>query len=240
MQRENLRGLFVRGAGGMLLAALAACGGGGGGAGSGGGVVFPVPTQPLAAYVLHGEGGIGSANVNVGANGVFTVEMDTYTLLNTGASGCTLTANPPDTDTCNRIADGKGYLFCDDTSTNTFNVAMLQQASFEAGGLADVAGQTLTGLACGPTGPRANTNTFVFNADASLATEKIGGSSFTSSSTAAAVTPGGFVGTPGYQQRWAIYKVAAGGGTQVYLFNLYEALAASSPDIAPKVYFLQK
>ena len=240
MEQGQLRRLLARGMGATLLAALAACGGGGGGSGTGGGgVVVPVPSQPLATYVTHGEGGIGTANIDVGANGVFVVDTDTYTLQDTGTSGCTITANPPDTDTCNRIAGGKGYLFCDDNSTHTFNVVMFQQAAVQNATLADMAGQTLTGLACGATGPRANANTIVFTADGAIATESIAGSSFTGP-TASKMQPGGSESTPGYLQRWAIYKVAAGGGTQFYLANLYEALAASSPDIPPKLYFLQK
>lgn len=239
MESGSSRGPLVRGLGAMLLAGLAGCGGGGGG-GEPETPAVPEPTQPLAAYVGHGEGGIGTLNLEVGANGVFKVEGDTYTLQNTGTSGCTLTANPPDTDTCNRFADGKGYLFCDDASTTSFNVVMLQQAGLQQATLAELAGQTMTGLACGPTGPRANANTFVFNADASIATETAGPATFTTGSTAAAVQPTGFVGTPGYQQRWAIYKLAAGGGTQYYLLNLFEALSASSPDLPPRLYFLQK
>jgi len=242
----------------VVLASLAACGGGGGGGSAAGGseadVTTPTtsttteptaqPSQPLTAYLANGEGGIGTPTINVGANGVFEVDTTTYTLENTGASGCTLTSRPTEAETvvCNQLADGKAYLFCSDTTTSSFEVALFRQADFQTASLSELAGTTMTRLACGVTGVRTSTETMAFNADASIAVETWSNSTWTYGTgiPALKVQPSGSASTGGYQQRWAIYKVAAGGGTQYLLLDLWQAGDESSPDHAVSMYFLQK
>jgi hypothetical protein len=247
----KMRALIV-----LVFAGLAACGGGGGGGEAASATpaaattpaasTTPAPSEPLTSYLARGAGGLGSATLNVGANGVFNSDATAYTLQDTGGTGCTLTASPSDSDmpVCNRFADGKAYLFCTNTSSRHFELVAFRQSDIQTGALSDVQGTTMAGLTCGSSGPRSTTDTLAFSADGSIAIETFSGGSTNTFGTGIPATligsPSGFQQTGSQHQRWAIYKVAAGGGTQVFLLDLWQADDAATPDHPVSMYFLQK
>lgn len=235
----------------VVAAVVAGCGGGGGGDNPTAGTASPAPqptvstgpqpSAPLAAYVAHGEGGIGTVIVDVGANGVLKMQDETISIQNTGTDTCAVTTHPASTDTgvCNRFADGKAYLFCSNNSGSSFDVVMFRQADVQPATVAELAGLTLQGRSCGSNGLRAAAGfSLAISANGQQATEVRGNSTWMYPAADMAA-PNGQPTTPGQRQRWAIYKVAASGGTQYFVSSLWQSTDTGEAR-PPNLYFLQK
>ena len=86
------------------------------------------------------------------------MEGATLKLAMGGATGCSLSVEPPDGDNpvCNPLAGGKGFLLCENTTATEpdFDAVMLPAADTQAVPFAELAGLTLQGLTCGGTGVR--------------------------------------------------------------------------------------
>jgi hypothetical protein len=230
----------------LLLAGLAGCGGGGGG----GGTSDPTPpppfvTGPTTSYLLNGEGGIATATVAMDSGGRFTLEGSNYTLQPGGTSGCTFTANPPETGstTCNMIAGGRGFLLCDSTSGRHFDASLFRQQDAQAATVSELASTTMRGFSCGPLGPRDTGDTLTFNADSSIAVMRTPMNTHTygTGMPAALAQENGFASTGNRRQRWAIYKVAVGQeSTHYFLLDLWQNADPNAADTPVTMFTVQK
>ncbi|MBL0392417.1 hypothetical protein JJ685_14855 [Ramlibacter monticola] len=229
------------------ILALSACGGGGGGGGdtqapARAPTPAPAPVPPITSFLANGKGGIGTATIEVDATGTFTEDDTRYQMQTGGTSGCSLSSRPsdPDVANCNLLAGGKGFLLCQNTTSDTFNVALFRQSDVQTAPLGELAGQTLTGISCGATGVSRNTNTWAFSADASIASEKRGAVTNNFGATASFVTDDGSLQSGARRERWAIYKAAVGSTTQYFLLDLFQNTDPSQPVQDVRIYFLQK
>ena len=200
----------------------------------------PGPGEPLTSFVANGEGGISTLNVGVDAAGDFTVAGTGYHLQTGGASGCTITSNPADTtiSKCNVLADGKGFLLCANTLSPYYTAMMLQQSEAQAVTFWELAGRTLTGIACGDSGLRMTGATFEVWANGGAFEKAEYGSStwgpgvMDQYERTTTCTPGMWC------QRLVVYKVGVGPRTQ-YFLALLTQLDPGIPPRLVRLYFLQ-
>ena len=239
------------------IVALTGCGGGGGDAAapsaaapaSGGGgadvATTPAPSsgagEPLTSFLVNGEGGVATLTIGLDSSGRFTQSGTQYQLQAGGPSGCTMTSAPadPSVAACNLLAGGSGFVLCENTLTPHFNYTFFRPSDVQLATHWELAGRTLTGLACGSTGPRTTSYTFTFSADGEMATEYAGGNTW----GYGAGIPDLYERADGYpsagwRERWVIYKMKSGTATQYFLLHLFQ----TDPSIPPRtvnLYFLQ-
>lgn len=231
---------------------IAACGGGGGGdtmAETASAATPPtpataapfVPVQPTTRYLANGEGGIGTALLDLDANGMVKVDDALITIKAGGASGCTGTSTPADPDSvvCNLLAEGKAFLFCPNTSSSFFDLAMFRESDFQLASGSELGGLTMVGLSCGPTGVRTlATQKIDFAAGGSPAVQSFGNGSSTWTTNDVL---GGFLSTNGaryfdYQRRWVVYKTVAGNRTTYFLMEVAQPLTATTSPWSARIY----
>jgi len=228
---------------------LAGCGGGGDGP-NGAAANTPAPaatlpaSEPAASFLLNGKGTVATVTVGVDASGNFTQGTTQYQLQTNGPSECTMTSNPADPSTvaCNVLADGKGFLLCENTLSPHINHTMFRQSDVQMGTHWELGGKTLVGISCGTAGPRMITNySFSFSADAEIATEQAGPNSSMYGAGIADLyeLPTGSSAGAGLRQRWAIYKIKSGATTKYFLHVLYQIDDPTVPPRPVNLYYLE-
>jgi hypothetical protein len=230
------------------ISALYGCGGGSSDSAPASDAASSVPTpttavgpgEPLTSFVSNGEGGVNTVNFGVDASGGFSVLNGTYKVQSGGASGCTIASDPadPSVAACNVIAEGKGFLLCRNTLSPYYTVMMLPQSETQAVTYWEVAGRTFTGIACGPTGPRATGFTFEIYVNggaferAEYGTSSWGPGSLEPLERMTMCSQGQMC------QRLVIYKVGTGAHPQYFLAMLWQ-LEPSYPPRVVRLYQLQ-
>lgn len=241
-------------AGAIALAVYALFGCGGSAGDSSSAVTTPPPASPpttanaasaaplAGAYLLNVQGAIDTlpftideaGNVSNLGGGI------AYQLERGGGSACSFNSNPtdPTVAACNLLADGKGVLLCPGTQTTNYTATLFRQSDVQLATHFELAGKTLSGIACGSGGPQATGYSFVFSSDAQTATEY------------AATTTTYDAGMPGRMelttycppntscQRLLMYKTTNGTQTQYFLLVLRQDAFGLTPRPA-NLYFLQ-
>ena len=257
--------LFARfahaGAMALALYILYGCGGGGGGGAEPTPTAAPsvtptpapgptqssssAPSAPLTSFLSNGEGTIATLSIGIDEAGNIagTGPDAQYQLQQTGASGCSMSSNPadPTVAACNLLAGGKAFLFCADTLTPHYTVALFREAEVQVVTHWELAGKTLTGLACGPSGPRATSYSFVFSSDGETAMEYTGLSTWGYGSGSLDMmerTTTCVLTNVGFCERLLIYKVRSGTATQYFLLVLWQ-MPSTGAQRPVNVYFLQ-
>jgi hypothetical protein len=228
--------------------ALTGCGGGGDGPDDTAAntpapaTTLPAPAEPVVSYLVNGEGGVATLNIGVDASGSFTQGTTRYQLQTNGALECTISSNPADPNTvaCNVLADGKGFLLCENTLSPHFNYTFFRQSEAQMGTHWELGGKTLTGLSCGTAGPRITTYSFSFSSDAESAVEHAGPATnmYGAGIPDLYEQPAGY-GVGQFHERFAIYKIKSGATTQYFLLVLHQI---DDPIVTPRpvnLYFLQ-
>jgi hypothetical protein len=202
----------------------------------------PAPTEPLASFLLNGKGGIGTLTIGIDASGAFTEAGTRYQLQANGPTGCAMTSDPVDQSValCNPLLDGKSFLLCEDILSPHFGATLFRQSDVHVVKHWELAGQTLTGLSCGASGPRKTSYTFTFSNDGEMATERAGPvtNNYGAGVPEMITQPSGLPATGDWRQRWVIYKATSGTATQYFLLVLWQ-IDPSLPPRPVNLYFLQ-
>jgi len=238
-------------AGAMMLAMslLAGCGGGGAdpssSAAAAPGVVANDPAPRLTSFLANGEGSIFTLDVRLDESGnVANAATGThYQLQQSGASGCSMSSNPADPSiaACNVLAESRAFLFCGDTLSPHYTVALFRQSDVQVATHWELAGKTLTGIACGASGPRSTDYSFVISANGEAAMEYTGLSTWSygaGSLDAMERTTTCTLTNVGFCQRLLIYKIRSGTATQYFLLVLWQMPSAGAQR-AVNLYYLQ-
>ena len=198
----------------------------------------------MTGFLAAGEGAIAVAGINLDASGNFSSAsgQTAYRLQQTG-SGCSMASTPADADVaiCNVLAAGKAFVVCANTLTPHYTGTLFRQSDVQTVTHWELAGKTLTGIACGASGPRANGYRFVFAANGESAIEYSGDSTwnygagapdYMERTTTCNVSSGGFC------QRLVIFKLADGAATHYFLMVLWQ-VDPTLPARPVNLYFLQ-
>jgi hypothetical protein len=243
----------------LAIGVLSGCGGGGGGdatpTAAAPSVTPATPTAgtssadessgSLTSFLVNGEGSIATGNAAIDDSGNFSTTSGStrYQLQQSGGSGCSITSTPadPSVAVCNVLAGGKAFLFCPDTFTPHYTAALFREADVQVVAHWELAGKTLTGLACGPSAPRTTSYSFVFSADAETAMQYTGPSTWGYGSGALdgmERTTTCTLTNIGFCERLVIYKVRNGTATQYFLLVLsqFPSTGAQQP---VNLYFLE-
>lgn len=129
-------------------------------------------------------------------------------------------------------------MVCESTVVNSFALVFFNAKNVQPATLAELAGSTLQGRACGATAARSYADTFevrttLITEEKTPGTTNIVGAGVNYDSPTGAFD---FL----YQKRWAIYKVADGAVTHYFLLILSEAVSASTSVRPVKMYYIQK
>jgi hypothetical protein len=185
------------------------------------------PDEPLTSFFANGEGSVATLTVEMNATGNFTTASgQRYQVQGNGPSGCSVTSSTDrEVTVCNAIAGGKAFLLCENVLTPHFMGTLFPQSGVQVGTHWELAGKTLTGLACGNTGPRTNGYTFAFSANGDIAIEQAGAITSTYGGLLdmydrTTTCPSASFG--GWCERWLIYKIPNGSTTQYFLLHLWQ------------------
>ena len=203
-----------------------------------------LPSRPLTSFLSNGEGTIATYNIDIDDTGSFSsTSGGTRYQLQENSSGCSMTSNPTDADVavCNVLAAGKAFLFCENTLTPHYTAGLFRRSDVEVATHWELAGKTLTGIACGSSGPRTTSYSFVFSADGETAIEYTGPSTWNYGAGSLEMmerTTSCTLTNVGFCQRLLIYKVRNGGATHYFLLVLWQMPATATPRPV-NVYYLQ-
>jgi len=182
----------------------------------------------VTGFVAAGEGSIATPTIDLDAAGNFSSASGQRAYqLQQGGSACSLMSTPSDPAAaiCNVLAAGKAFLVCANTLTPHFTGTLFRQSDTQVATHWELAGRTLTGIACGASGPRSTGYRFVFSASGDSAIEYSGDSTwnygagapdYMERTTSCKVSGGGFC------QRLVIFKLTDGAATHYFLMVLWQ------------------
>jgi hypothetical protein len=201
---------------------LTACGGGGGGS-----TTNPGPSTNLIAYFSDF---LQELTLTLDGNNSIKVEDSTYKLAET-ASTCTLTSDPadPPDPRCNLLPNGAGYLLCDSTTMQGFDLALFKQGLTDAT-LLEIAGLVLQEKTCSTSGALSNgQTTLTFDIISGALVERTGGGSNTWNSTQipALLSTSGLTFF-GSKVRYVVKKRVNAGKTTFFAIQIFEPISGSS------------
>jgi len=201
-----------------------------------------VPAEPLISFLANRKGAVATSTIGMSASGSFMQGSTRYQVQGGGPSGCAITSDPADESVaaCNPLIGGKGFLLCEDILSPHFTATIFPQSDVHLVKHWELAGKTLTGLACGASGPRTTSYTFSFSSDGELATEYAGPiTSHYGAGSAEMMEQLTGVAMLGQRQRWVIYKASSGAATQYFLLVIWEVVDPSLFQKPANLYFLQ-